>query len=113
MIDRSAIGPRVLVSVAELLAVVGSIAPVGAAMLAVLMSDPEPAGEIFAVSVKVTFPPTGMFTDALIDPVPEAGHDAPVLAAHVHVAPVRTAGNVSVTVAPMAADGPLLVATMV
>ena len=82
-------------------------------MLAVLTIEPVPVGEMFAVSVNVTFPPTGMFTDALIDPLPEAGHDAPALATQVHVAPVSAAGKVSVTVAPMAAEGPLFVATMV
>ena len=57
--------------------------------------------------------PTGRFTVSEIDPVPLGEHDAPLDAAQVHVAPLRTAGNESVTVAPLTDDGPTFVATIV
>ena len=44
-------------------------------------------------------------------PVPLAAQVPPMLAAQVHVAPVRLAGSGSVTVAPVTSDGPLF-ATM-
>jgi hypothetical protein len=46
-------------------------------------------------------------------PDPEAGQLDPAEAVQVHVAPVRLAGNVSVTVAPVIGDGPAFEATMV
>ena len=46
-------------------------------------------------------------------PVPDAAHDPPPAATQVHVAPLNEAGNVSLTVAPVTADGPLLDATIV
>ena len=51
VIDRSAVGASVSVSVAELLATDGSVTPVGAAMVAVLASDPVAPAAMFAVSV--------------------------------------------------------------
>ena len=113
VIDRSAIGPSVLVSVAVLFVVFGSVAPAGAATVAVLTREPEPVGEIDATSVNVTLPPTGTVTTALIDPDPEAGHVAPELGVQVQVAPVNKAGRVSVTVAPAAVDGPAFVTMIV
>ena len=51
VIDRSAVPESVSVSVAELLPLVGSVTPTGAAIVAVLLSDPVADGEIVAVSV--------------------------------------------------------------
>lgn len=113
VIDRSAIGPSVLVSVAELFVVVGSFEPTGAATEAVLLSEPDPVGEIEAANVNVTEPPTGTFTVALIEPDPDAGQNAPTLAEHVHVAALSALGSVSVTVAPVAAEGPAFVTRIV
>ena len=50
---------------------------------------------------------------SLIEPLPDAVHDDPLVAMHVHVAPESEDGRVSVTVAPVTEDGPLLVATIV
>ena len=49
----------------------------------------------------------------MIEPVPVAAQVEPVDATHVQVAPVNDAGSVSVIVAPVTSDGPLLVATIV
>jgi hypothetical protein len=45
--------------------------------------------------------------------VPDAAHVEPAVAMQVQVAPVSEAGSVSAMVAPVTADGPLLVATIV
>ena len=68
-----------------------------------------------AVTVKVTVPPTGQ-VDGVVDVARAAGRagDAPRRCAlAVQVTPVRAAGKVSVTVAPVTALGPALVTTMV
>lgn len=52
-------------------------------------------------------PPTSTETVWFRLPVPLAGHDEPDDATHVHVGPTRSAGSVSVTVAPVTLDGPL------
>ena len=41
-----------------------------------------------------------------MSPLPDAGHAPPPVPAHVHVTPVSVAGNMSVTVAPLASLGP-------
>ncbi len=46
-------------------------------------------------------------------PAPDAAQVAPPVPAQLHVAPVSWAGSVSVTVAPVTADGPALLATTV
>ena len=61
----------------------------------------------------MTVPPTGNVTVSAMFPVPLAAHDEPLDATHDHVAPVNDAGNVSVTVTPLAFDGPLFVDTIV
>jgi hypothetical protein len=48
-----------------------------------------------------------------MSPLPLAGQLLPAEATHVHAAPEIVAGNVSDTVAPVTALGPLFVATMV
>jgi hypothetical protein len=113
VIDSSAVGVRVSVSVAELLAGVGSVTPAGAAIAAVLTKLPVAEALTVAVTVKVAALPTGRFTVALMLPLPLAGHEPPPLAEQVHVAPVSEAGMVSVTVAAVADDGPAFAATMV
>ncbi len=113
--ERSARGVRVSVSVAELLAPVGSLPPTGAATVAVLTSEPVAMAETVADTVNVAVPPIARFTLALMLPLPEgAGQLEPAEAAHVHVTPVSAAGNASVTVAPVTTDGPaMFVATIV
>jgi hypothetical protein len=103
----------VSVSVAELLPEAGSVIPAPTETVAVFASDPVAPGATVPLTVNVAVPPTGRSTEALMLPLPDAGHAAPPLAAHVHVAPVNAAGNVSVTLDAGAADGPAFEATMV
>ena len=100
-------------SVAELFAAVGSVTPAGGAIVAVLTRLPVALAEIVPVTVNVTEPPTGKLTDALMLPLPLAGHVPPPAPAHVQVTPLSAAGMVSATVAAVTADGPVLEATIV
>lgn len=102
-----------MVSVAVLLAAVGSVAPPGKATDAVFDNVPVAVETTVAVTVNVTEPAARTFTDAEMLPEPDAGQLDPADAAHVHVAPVRLAGKVSVTVAPVIADGPAFETAMV
>jgi hypothetical protein len=113
VIERSAAADSVSVSVDELFAGVGSVADPPTATDAVFAKVPVADAEILAVNVYVAVPPTGRFTVSIMFPVPEAAHEAPLEAAHVHVAPLSALGNVSDTVAPIAADGPAFEATIV
>ena len=106
--------PTVSVSVAELLPDTGSVKPAGTATVAVLDSDPDADGDTVPWTVNVAVPPFIRFTaDVLMLPVPDAGQLLPALAAQVHVTPVIAAGIMSVTVAPLTANGPLLITTIV
>jgi hypothetical protein len=100
----------VLLSVAELFPG-GIVHAHGAAIVAVLEIVPEPLA--VAVTVNVAVPPESSVTLALMLPLPLAGQLDPALALQVHVAPVSAAGKLSVTVAPVAVDGPAFDATMV
>lgn len=100
-------------SVEVLLAPVGSLLPAGAAIVAVLISDPVAADEIVPVTVNVAVPEMPRLTAAAMLPLPDAGQLDPAVAEHVQLVPVRVAGNVSVTVAPVITDGPAFVATIV
>ena len=102
-----------VVSVAELLAGVGSVAPPGNATVAVFDSVPVAVETTVVETVNVTLPVARTLTDAEMFPDPEAGQLEPAVAEHVHVAPVSVAGIVSVTVAPLIADGPAFDTTMV
>jgi hypothetical protein len=114
VIDRSAVGLNVSVSVAELLAGVGSVTPAGAAIAAVLMRLPVAVAEMVAVRVNVAEAPTGRSTVVAMLPLPLlATQDPPPLGVHVHVIPEREADMVSVTDAAETAEGPALVATIV
>jgi hypothetical protein len=113
VIDRSAVGTNVSVSVAVLFAAVGSVMPPATAAVAVLASDPVAVDEIVAVSVKVAVPPGRRSTVVLMFPLPDAGQVEPAEAVHVHVAADNVPGNVSVMVVASAADGPAFDATIV
>ena len=64
--------------------------------------------------MKVAVAFTGRLTnDALIEPDPDAVQDAPDDATQVQVTPVRPAGIVSVTLAPVIGPGPKFFATIV
>ena len=113
VIDRSAVGFNVSESVAELFPGVGSVEPPGNAIVAVLESDPVALDEIVPVTVNVAVPLGSNVTKALIEPEPDAGHDDPADAVHVHVTPLSDAGIVSATVAPVIVDGPAFEAMIV
>ena len=114
VIARSARRVMVVVSVAVLLAGVGSVTPPGAATVAVFDKVPVAVAATVADTVNVAAPPAASVTEALIAPAPDEGQLEPApVAAQVHVTPVSDAGNVSLTLAPVTVDGPLLVATIV
>src|SRR5438445_715933 len=110
---RSATRLTVSVSVALLLPGVGSVTPIGAAMVAVLALGPLALSPTRRSSVLVAVPPLTRLTEAERLPLPLAGQLDPAEAAQVQAPTVRLAGAVSVTVAALTALGPLLVATMV
>ena len=112
VIDRSATGLSVSVSVAVLLPATGSVTPPGAAMVTVLARVDVAAGDTVAEIVNVAEPPTVRSMLARMSPLPVAGQLPPV-AVQVQVAASSSAGRRSVTVAPATTDGPALVATMV
>src|SRR6185369_12387782 len=95
-------------SVALLLPPFGSVTPTGVAMLAVLLIVPAAAPSTVPVRVKITLPPEGRLTLWVMFPDPLGAHVPPPAPAQVQVAPVIAAGTVSVTVAPVTADGPAL-----
>ncbi len=113
VIDRSAVGVSVSVSVAELLPGVGSTVPPGRATVAVFDSVPVAPAVMVPVTVNVAVPLGRRVTEELIEPDPEPGHDEPADAEHVHVTPVNAAGIVSVTVAAVIVEGPAFEATIV
>ena len=113
VIDRSALPLSVSVSVAVLFPGVGSVMPLGIVAVAVFASEPVAFAAMLAVRVNVTVAPTGRFTDALMLPLPLAGHDPPPAPTHDHVAPLSALGKVSATVSPVTADGPAFDATIV
>src|SRR5438552_360628 len=86
------------VSVALLLAGVGSVTPAGAAMVAVLLMVPLAAPAMVALTVKVALPPLSRLTDAAMLPLPLAGQLDPADAAQVQASKVLLDGAVSVSV---------------
>src|SRR4029077_9040936 len=112
VIARSATRLTVSVSVALLLPGVGSVTPAGAATVAVLAIEPVALPAPLALTVNVAVPPLSRLTNTEMLPLPLAGQLEPADAAQVQVPKVRPDGAVSVTVAPVTALGPLLVATM-
>jgi hypothetical protein len=95
------------------LAGVGSVVPLGTAIVAVFTSVPVAEAARLALNVYVAEAPTAKFTVSEIEPVPDAAQDAPIEAAQVHVAPLSALGNESAIVAPTTFDGPTFVATIV
>src|SRR2546425_100546 len=89
----------------------GTFTPAGAVTVATLVIVPVPV--TVAAAVNVAVPPARRSTAALRLPLPLAGQLEPAEAAHVHVTPLSWAGKLSVTVAPVTALGPALVATIV
>ncbi len=62
---------------------------------------------MLAVRVNVAVPPTRRSTFALMSPEPDGVHEDPADATQVQLAPSSDPGSVSVTVAPVIADGPV------
>ena len=110
---RSVCGVTVVRSVAVLLAGVGSVTPPGSVTVAVLAMVPVAEATTVPEIENVADPPGARVTAAETLPMPEAGHDEPTLAEHVHVTPERLSGTASVTVAPVTVEGPGLEATTV
>src|SRR5688500_12473551 len=110
---RSASTPRASVSVALLLAGLGSATPPGAATVAVLLSEPVAPASTVPVAVYVTLPPAGRLTVSLMLPEPPGVQVAPPAPTQVQVTPVKAEGKASATVAPGALLGPVLLATIV
>jgi hypothetical protein len=110
---RSVRGVSVSTSVAVLLPALVSVTPNGTVTLAVFVNVPVAAGAIAALTENVTDAPTGRPTLLLIEPLPDAGQVPPPDPEHVHVIALTPAGIVSVTDAPVTADGPVLETTTV
>jgi hypothetical protein len=114
VIDKSAARMIVSVSVALLFARLGSVIPARGITVAVFDSVPEALMSSVPVAVKVAVPPTSRFAVWLMFPEPLAAAQLdPADAVHVHVTPVRLAGKLSVTVAPVTTDGPALLTVIV
>jgi hypothetical protein len=113
VIDTSARGASVSVSVAESSDGSVSFVPTGGVTVAVFANVPVAVDEIAPTTVYATLAPTGIVTASLMEPEPLEVHEAPDEATHVHVALVSALGIVSVTLAPITFDGPALFTTMV
>src|SRR5260370_442810 len=102
------------VSVALLSPKLGSVTPAGSVTVAVLLRMPVALAATVALTVKVAIPPTGRLTVVPMLPLPEAEpHEPPADPTQFQLTPVRAAGMVSVTVAPVTALGPAFEATIV
>src|SRR5438093_4392181 len=107
VIERSAAGMIVSASVALLFPGFGSVIPLGVATVAVFDSVPEALISSVPVAVNVAVPPEKRLTVWLMFPEPLAAPQVdPAEAVHVQVIPMRTAGKVSVTAAPVTPSGP-------
>ena len=113
VIDRSATGCNVSMSVAELLPGAGSVTPPGGATEAVLTRVPVDALEMSTVTWYVAWPPGTSEIESTIEPPPEGVHDDPAVALHVQLIAVAPAGRASETAAPVTDDGPALVTVTV
>src|SRR5262245_762665 len=110
----SAEGVMAVVSVAVSSPGVGSVVPAGGVTLALLATVPMASGATVPVAMKVADAPAGRSTVVAMGPEPLAAPQAPPSEAlHVHVRPVSTAGNVSLTEAPVTALGPALTTVIV
>ena len=98
------------VSVAVLLPAFGSVVPPGAEAEAVLLSVPEAVPETRPVIVRVAVSPEARLSvEETLLPVPDAAvHDPEPSVTHVQATEVSSAETLSVTVAPVTSDGPLL-----
>src|SRR6187455_1741749 len=101
-------------TVAGLLAALVSVTATDDATVAVFEKAPGSGFvDTLPLIAYVPVPPAGRFTVWLMLPVPGVVQVAPPVAVQVHVAPVMTAGRLSVTVAPVTPTTPRLLATTV
>jgi hypothetical protein len=109
LIETSAVGVSVSMSLALLLAEVGSVTPAGAATAAVFVNEPVAVDETATMTLYVTVAPVAMVAVVEIGIEPDADPQvAPAVAAHVHEPDVAPTGSASVTGALTAVDGPAL-----
>ncbi len=110
----SAEAAMAVVSVAVSFPGTGSVVPAGGATVAVLARVPMASGATVPVATKVADAPAGRSTVVAMGPEPLAvPQTPPSVALHVHVTPVSTAGNVSLTGAPVTVLGPALATVIV
>lgn len=113
VIERSAIGVSVFVSLAVSLFGFGSTAPPGIPTVAVFVIVPVAEGLGVTVKLNVAVPPFNRLTLVLILPVPFASwHEEPVEATQVQEAARKTGGRVSTTGMPKTSFGPLFRTTI-
>src|SRR5437879_2416275 len=115
VILRSACNVSVSVSVALLLLSLLSVTPLCSVTVAVFDIDPLAAvGGIVPLSLHDALPIYSIVTVSLILPLPLAVNpEAPPVCVAVKLMPVKTAGKLSLTGAPVTLPGPLLVTTIV
>src|SRR6187401_2132641 len=114
VICRAAEGASSAELVAVLLAGTGSVAPTGAATVAVLSSEPSALDAIRPVTRNVARSPASSMTVVARLPVPEAAPQLdPASAVQVHAGATRATGNASLTLAAVTGLGPRFVATIV
>src|SRR5438876_1217288 len=111
--DRSAWGVSVSVSVLLLLPGTGSVAPLGTVTVAVLARKPLAEDTTVPLTVKTAELPAPAATltmalRLLPEPVAPLVTEAVPVVLDVQCTPVRAAGMVSATLAPMASLGPVL-----
>src|SRR5262249_53697534 len=110
----SAEGVMAVVSVAVSSPGVGSVVSAGGGALALLARGPMASGAPVPVAMKGAGAPAGPSAVGGVRPGPLAvPHAPPSEALHVHVTPVSTAGNVSLTEAPVTVLGPALTTVIV
>ena len=110
----SASFPAATVLEALLLAGSGSVVPLATAALAVFARFPTNVGSTAPFATNVALPPAARSTVVPIAPAPDGNaHADPAVAVHVHVTPVKTGENASLTETPAAVLGPLLATVIV
>lgn len=96
--DKSEVGVRVSVSLAELLAEFGSFVPLGAVTVAVLVTVPVAVLATVVLTINVAVPPGNKFTVVSMFTVPlGCAQLEPAEAVQVHDPMTRLAGNMSLT----------------
>src|SRR5438067_7795765 len=103
----------VVLSVALLLAALVFTTLAGAVALTVFTICPFESGFTLACSVICTKLPLATVTRVWSGPLPAARQLEPADAKHVHPVPIRPAGRLSLTMTPVAIDGPVLLIRMV